>query len=309
MEINDLSNYKEIGFNTGIALGNFDGIHIGHQELIKSMVRQSKANQLVPSVLLFKKHTRSVIKSQNQRLITSLEQKIDILKKLGIKIVFLIDFDEKLMKLTGEEFIKNILLEKANTKLIIVGFDYRFGYKASGNSSYLIELGKKYNINVNVLPPVYSKKEIISSSSIRKLISLGNIKEATQVLGREYSMIGKVIRGDSRGSKLGFPTANIELVDNYVIPKNGVYMTNTIVNNKKYISATNIGYNPTFNNQNLKIETHIFNFNNNIYGEIIEIKFIDFIRDDIKFNNVKSLIKQMKLDVEWIKSQDIYLQL
>lgn len=303
MEIIDLLNYKEIRFNTGIALGNFDGIHLGHQKLIRSMVEKSKENNLVPSLLLFKRHTKAIIKSREPELITNIDQKINIAKNLGVEIICLIDFDDNLMKLTGEEFICNIILKKINTKLIVVGFDYKFGHKASGDSDYLMELGKKYNIEVEVLPAVYDDKKVISSSNIRKLISSGKIEEVTHILGREYSVMGKVINGDNRGTKLGFPTANIELLDNYVIPKNGVYMTNTIIDNKKYVSATNIGYNPTFDNKNLKFETYILDFNENIYGEMIEIKFIDFIRDDIKFNDVNSLIKQMELDIEWIKNK------
>ena len=309
MEIIELSNYKETRFNTGTALGNFDGIHSGHQELIKSMVTQSEENNFIPSLLLFKKHTKTVINPEKQSIITNINQKIKIANKLGVEIVYLINFDEKFMQLTGEEFVKNIILERMNTKLITIGFDYKFGHKASGDSNYLIELGKKFDIKVNILPPVYSNKEIISSSNIRNLISLGKIKDATQILAREYSVIGKVISGDSRGTDLGFPTANIKLINNYVIPKSGVYMTNTIVDNKKYLSATSIGYNPTFNNNDLKVETNIIDFNQNIYGKTIEIKFIDFIRDNIKFSNIASLIKQMELDIEWIKKQNSYLQL
>lgn len=303
MEIIDLSNYKEIRFHTGIALGNFDGIHLGHQKLIKAMVEKSKINNLKPALLLFKKHTKSLIKSEEPKVITSIQQKIEILKDLGVEIVYLIDFDKKLMKLSGEEFIKNIIIDKMNTKFIMIGFDYRFGYKASGNSKDLIEFGKKYSIDVKILDPVYNKREIISSSNIRNLISLGKVKEAAEILGRDYSVIGKVIKGDNRGTDLGFPTANIELIDNYIIPKNGVYMTNTIIDNKKYISATNIGYNPTFGNKNLKFETHILDFEDDIYNKTIEVEFNSFIRDDIKFNDINDLIHQMKLDIEWIKSQ------
>lgn len=303
MEIIDLSNYKEIRFHTGIALGNFDGIHLGHQKLIKAMVEKSKINNLKPALLLFKKHTKSLIKSEEPKVITSIQQKIEILKDLGVEIVYLIDFDKKLMKLSGEEFIKQIIIDKMNTKFIMIGFDYRFGYKASGNSKDLIEFGKKYSIDVKILDPVYNKKEIISSSNIRNLISLGKVKEAAEILGRDYSVIGKVIKGDNRGTDLGFPTANIELIDNYIIPKNGVYMTNTIIDNKKYISATNIGYNPTFGNKNLKFETHILDFEDDIYNKTIEVEFNSFIRDDIKFNDINDLIHQMKLDIEWIKSQ------
>lgn len=303
MEIIDLLNYKEIRFKTGIALGNFDGVHLGHQKLIKTMVKGSKENNLIPSLLLFKKHTKSVIESHEQEIITNINQKIELVKKLGVEIIYIIDFDEKLMKLKGEDFFKKIVLEKINSKFIVVGFDYKFGHKASSDSNDLIKLGKKYNVEVEVLSAIYNNKDIISSSNIRKLIKLGNMKKARSILGRNFSLIGKVIPGDSRGSKLGFPTANIELIDNYVIPKNGVYMTNTIIDGKKYISATNIGYNPTFKNKDLKFETHILDFNNNIYGKTIEIKFIDYIRDDIKFNNINDLIEQMKSDIEWIKSR------
>ncbi len=301
MEIIDLLNYNETRFNTAIALGNFDGIHIGHQQLIKTMVSKSKELGLKSSLLLFKSHTKTIVDNNKPNLITNNQQKFEIAEDLGIDIIYLLDFDEKIMKLSGEDFVKDIIIKKMNGKLVTVGFDYRFGYKASGDSKYLTELGEKYNIEVIVLSPVYKDHEIISSSRIRELIGNGNITDVSNILGRPYSIIGKVIPGKNRGNKLGFPTANIEPIDNYVIPKNGVYITYTIIDDKIYISATNIGYNPTFNEDILKIETHILDFNENIYGKTLEIQFLDFLRDDIKFENKEDLIKQMEIDIQMIK--------
>lgn len=303
MEIIDLLNYNETRYKTSIALGNFDGIHVGHQKLIKTMVSKSKELGLKSSLLLFKSHTKTIIDNSNTQMITNNDQKFNIAKELGVDIIYLIDFNERLMNLSAEEFVKNIIIDKMNGKLVVVGFDYKFGYKASGDSKYLSELGKRYDFDVIVLSPVYKDEKVISSSTIRELISSGKMVESSKILGRPYSMFGKVISGKNRGNKLGFPTANIEPTNSYIIPKSGVYMTNTIIGNKRYLSATNIGYNPTFNENTLKIETHILDFNENIYGEILNIEFIEFIRDDIKFDNTDDLITQMKNDIEWIKNR------
>ena len=301
MEIIDLSNYNETRFNTAIALGNFDGIHIGHQQLIKTMISKSKELGIKSSLLLFKSHTKAIIDKNKPSMITNNQQKFKIAEELGIDIVYLLDFDDKIMRLSGEEFVRDIIIDKMNGKLLVVGFDYRFGHKASGNSDYLIELGKKYDIDVVVLDPIYKDNQVVSSSIVRELITDGNMLEASNILGRAYSIIGKVIPGKNRGNKLGFPTANIKPIDNYVIPKNGVYMTNTIIDNKRYVSATNIGYNPTFDEDILKIETYILDFEGNIYGKTLEIEFIDFLRNDIKFQSKEALIEQMKIDIEIIK--------
>lgn len=302
MEIINLDNYYETRSGTAIALGNFDGIHLGHQELIKKMTDKGRMSGLKTSLLLFKNHTKVITSNVKPYMITNNEQKIRIAEKLNIDIVYFLDFNEKIMKLSPESFIKDIIIKQMNGKLLVAGFDYRFGHKASGDSKLLKELGNKYGIHVTILNPVQDNKKIISSSLIRKLISDGSVVEASKLLGRRYSIIGNVITGSNRGNKLGFPTANIKPIDNYVIPKTGVYATNTIIRGKKYLSATNIGYNPTFNENSLKIETYILDFKEDIYGEVLEVEFIDFIRDDIKFDNIDDLINQMNKDVELIKS-------
>lgn len=306
MEIIDLKNYKENRFNTAVALGNFDGIHRGHKDLIKSMVLNAKVMDLKPSLLLFKSHTKAILDKDSPKCITTIDQKIGIAKDLGVELIYFIDFDEKLMKLSPDEFVKSILLDKMNSKLIVVGYDYRFGYKALGDTDYLKELSHTENFKLKVLDPIKSHGIVVSSSNIRDLIREGKMEDVEANLERPYSIVGKVIKGANRGSKLGFPTANIELIDNYVIPKTGVYKTYTKVDGKMYKSATNIGYNPTFNKDNkiLKFETYIIDFNENLYGKIIEIYFKKHIRDDIKFDNVNDLIVQMKSDIKEIEKED-----
>lgn len=307
MEIIDLNNGKN-KYETAIVLGNFDGVHKGHQYLINDTIKKANKRNLKPSILLFKNHTRTITNSRrNVAILTNNEQKIDILRGLGIEVIYTIRFDENLMNLSGEEFVKSILVKKLNAKLVTVGFDYKFGHKASGDSNYLKDLGKKYGFQTNIIKPIYIDGELVSSTRIRNLIQAGKIKKAREILARPYALRGRVVKGSQRGSKLGYPTANIELLDNYIIPKSGVYASSTIIDDQNFLSLTNIGYNPTFNGENLKIENHILNFKKNIYGQSIEIQFLDFIREDIKFKTAQELIKQIELDVNYIKkTKNIY---
>lgn len=297
MEIINIENFQEDRFETAIALGNFDGVHIGHQKLIKEMVENAKAFGLKSSVLLFNNHTKTVLEGKGPKLITSLKQKYDLIESLGVEIIYTMTFNENIMKLSPEEFVNGILIEKLNCKAVAVGTDYRFGHKASGNANLLKELGIKFNFFVNIVSPMYVDDEIVSSTKIRGLISEGDIDMAKILLGRDYSIKGRVIHGKKMGSKLGFPTANIELSENYIIPKNGVYNTRTIINNKEYLSATSVGYNPTFSEDRLKIESHIIDFNENIYDKSIELVFIKYLRDEFKFDTIELLKEQMGKDI------------
>lgn len=297
MEIINIENFQEDRFETAIALGNFDGVHIGHQKLIKEMVENAKAFGLKSSVLLFNNHTKTVLEGKGPKLITSLKQKYDLIESLGVEIIYTMTFNENIMKLSPEEFVNGILIEKLNCKAVAVGTDYRFGHKASGNADLLKELGIKFNFFVNIVSPMYVDDEIVSSTKIRGLISEGDIDMAKILLGRDYSIKGRVIHGKKMGSKLGFPTANIELSENYIIPKNGVYNTRTIINNKEYLSATSVGYNPTFSEDRLKIESHIIDFNENIYDKSIELVFIKYLRDEFKFDTIELLKEQMGKDI------------
>lgn len=304
MEIIDLNNFEENIYETGIALGNFDGIHVGHQYLIKDNIKKAKDKNLKPSVLLFKNHTKTLLgnkESSKLEIITPYDQKLNILAELGIEVIYTINFDKSIMKLSPEEFVKDILINRLKAKLVTVGFDYRFGHKAAGDSEYLLFLGEKEGFQVNIIKPIYVNNEVVSSTRIRNLIKSGYIKKANNLLGRDYFIIGKVIKGKSRGSKMGYPTANLKLDNNYIIPKIGVYKTITLLDTKEYTSLTNIGYNPTFNENELKIENYILDFSGDLYNKFIEVKFVEFIRDDIKYNTTTELIKQIEKDVEYVK--------
>ncbi len=302
----ELLNVKEItGENSGtaIALGNFDGVHLGHQALIKEMIGIAQKNGYKSSVLMFENHTKSVIDGKGPSLITCMNQRYDILETLGVEIIYKMDFDKSIMNLSPEEFVSKILVDKLNVKAVVVGMDYKFGHKAAGNGQTLKDLGLKYNFKVKILDPIYMDGEIVSSTWVRKSILDGDMKQAKRLLGRNYSILGKVVQGKRIGNKLGFPTANMEPLINYVLPKNGVYSSETIVDGVKYLSASSVGYNPTFNENVIKIESHIIGFTKNIYSLNIELVFIEYLRKEIKFDNIDLLKKQILDDINRIKGK------
>lgn len=303
MEKINIQKFNEDRFETAIALGNFDGVHVGHKKLILNMVEAAKDLGLKESVLLFNNHTRGTINGKAPMCLTSNAQKEEILKNLGVQTIYTIDFNESLMKLQPEEFVRNILVDKLNTKLVVVGFDYRFGHKASGDVETLKELGNQYGFKVIVLEPIYIENIIVSSSRIRELIAEGNLELANTMLGRNYQIMGNVISGNKVGRTLGFPTANLELNSNYIVPKHGVYRTKTIVDHRTYLSATSVGYNPTFINDHVKIECHIIDFDKEIYDEIITIDFIEYLRGEIKFDNTQDLMDQIDIDIKTVISR------
>lgn len=302
MELLNIEDYNESRFGTSIALGNFDGVHLGHQALIMEMIRKSRSNGLRSSVLLFENHTKTTIDGKGPSLITSQSQKNNLVFGLGVETIYTMRFNEAVMKLQPEEFVTEILIKKLNVKAVVIGTDYKFGHKASGNSELLKELGIKYGIDVEIFDPVYVDSEIVSSTRIRESLQNGDINKATKMLGRKYSILGKVVTGKRIGNKLGFPTANIEPIINYVLPKNGVYSTKTIVDGVRYLSASSVGYNPTFREDSLKIESHIIGFSENIYDMNIELIFEEYLREEIKFDSVELLKKQILKDIIRIKS-------
>ncbi len=288
---------------TAIALGNFDGVHLGHKKIIMRMIEAAKESNLIPSILLFNTHTKAITEYKAPMCLTSKSQKENMVSKLGVEKIYNIDFDNNFMKLLPEEFVKKILVDKLNTKLVVVGFDYRFGHKASGNVETLKDLGEKYGFQVIALQPIFVDNIVVSSTKIRELISKGNFDLANRMLDRNYQIIGKVIHGNKVGRTLGFPTANIELSDDYVLPKHGVYRTKTIISDETYLSVTSLGYNPTFKNDKVKIECHIIDFSEEIYDRLIHVEFIEYLRDEIKFDKIEDLINEIDNDVKVVISR------
>lgn len=304
----DIDNFSENKHDTAVALGNFDGVHIGHQKLIRQMIDKSKELGLVSSVFMFKNHTKIQIEGIGPELICSTSQRKNILSSLGVERIFSMNFSKGIMKYSPQEFIKKILIDKLRAKLVVVGLDYRFGYKKSGDANLIKEICKKYDIEVIIIDPVKYKNEDVSSTRIRYSIKNGDMIEAENMLGRRYTIIGNVVTGKKLGKVIGFPTANIDPIENYVIPRFGVYITETVVNNISYLSITNVGINPTFENKGIKIESHILDFNNEIYNTMIEINFISYLRDEIKFSNIEELKDQIEKDILSVKQYSNHLQ-
>lgn len=279
-----------------VCLGYFDGVHLGHMKLMDKNIEISKKHGLTPSILLFKEGKKSV--KDDKSFLSSLEDKIEILSEKGIKTFCLIDFDESFMSLSPHDFIKKIIAEKLNAKAVIVGEDYSFGYKARGDISILKKYESSYGYKTFIVDfEMENDVDKISSNHLRDLIRNGKISYANSYLGRPYKVRGEVVDGEKRGRLLNFPTANLKMSFSYVLPKDGVYLTRTKLSDRLLYSLTNVGSNPTFkDSQEKKIETYIYDFNENIYGEKISVEFLKFFRPDFKFDSAESLIRQMDKD-------------
>jgi len=285
---------------TGVALGNFDGLHIGHQTLIVNLVEICKKKQLKSVVYTFRNHPKSLTDKNHQfKKIFSSEKKFNLLRELGVDYICYIEFNEEQRTLMPEQFIQKILKEKLNMGHAVVGFDYRFGYGAQGDIHLLKEFQEKYSYGLTVIEPVKIQDEVISSTSIRNFIREGNFQKANLFLGRHHSISGTVIKGKGLGKKFGIPTANISVESDLILPSYGVYFTKCIVENTIYCGITNVGNNPTVagNENAVNIETHIFDFDKDIYGKEIEIFFYQKCRDEKKYSSVDSLVKQVKQDM------------
>lgn len=297
MLIYDNKAFNEGSRNNYIALGSFDGLHLGHLSLVRKVRELAIKNGGKSIVFTFKNHPRAFINNNNLELIMTNEEKLKVLECENINVVAFKDFDENIMKISPEDFVE-WLCESYNVKGIVVGFNFKFGYKNLGDTELLEKLQKKYGYKLYIMNPYKLEDKIISSTYIRNLILDGNVKKAFRMLSRPYMLSGKVIHGKKLGRTIGFPTANLEINDKKVIPKKGVYYTNVDIEGKIFKGITSVGNNPTVNGKELTIETYILDFNNNIYEKEIKVYFIDRIRDEIKFNNIDELTKQLKKDKE-----------
>lgn len=292
---------------TYVALGSFDGLHMGHMSLIKRTIDLAKSNNAKSMVFTFKNHPLTVINAEvAPKLIMNNSTKSSILEKIGIDIVNYAIFDEDFMKITPENFITN-MVKAYNVKGIIVGFNYRFGYKNLGDIELLKDLSEELNFQLEVIPPVKINDEIISSSRIRQLISEGDIEKANYFLTRPFMLEGTVIHGNQLGRVINFPTINLDYDKKFLLPRGGVYYTAVEYCGAKYKGITNIGYNPTVKNKKLSIETHILNFNKNIYDEHVKVYFLKRIRDERKFKSLEDLSKQLEKDKRFAEAQEIYI--
>ena len=295
-----LSNLFEIKLSksTIATIGTFDGIHIGHQKILNSLARFAKENSLKSVVITFDPHPRKVINKINSiELINTIEEKKEKLKTLGIDYLIVQKFDEKFSETEANKFVE-ILKNNINIEKLIVGYDHRFGKNRNADINDLKKYGKELNFEVIEIDALEIEEVNISSTKIRSAIKDGNIRQANSYLGYNFFLGGEVVKGHSRGKELGFPTANLKIDEDKIIPKNGVYLVKSKIDHQDIYGMMNIGYNPTFNNKSKKIETHFFNLNKNLYGKIIKIELLEYIREEKRFETVDDLIQRLKLDRE-----------
>lgn len=284
-----------------IALGFFDGIHLGHQSLLTLCINDAEKNNAVSTAVLFDPHPEKVIHNlNNYYLLTPIEERIKKIKKLGIQQIIIINFNKDFQKITAENFIIKTLLQELNMGAIFVGDNYRFGFLKKGNTELIKKMANIYRFKENIVKPLtINSQHKISSTIIKRYIREGNIEKANKLLGYHYEIIGKVVHGDDRGNKvLSFPTANIVTSKDKLLPGNGVFVSLASVNGKVYKSITNIGFKPTFgkDNKKISIEVYLFNFNLNIYNDMISIRLLKRIRDEKYFSSTKGLALQIKKD-------------
>ena len=301
MKIYKNANLNKKHYNGVIAIGNFDGLHLGHQKVIKEAKQKAKKNKIPCGVMTFEPVPVMFFnnKIKNHR-INSLEQKKTQLKKLKLDFLIIVKFNKNFSTQSAEEFIKNIIFKKTKCKYLYVSKNFNFGFKRQGNIKTLKKFEKKYNFKNIVTKPFKRGNTIISSTLLRNKIRLGKIDEVNKLLNRNWSISGKVIKGQRRGRKIGFPTCNLKL-HNYIVPKLGVYAVKVKSKNFYKNGIANIGYRPTFNGQNLLLETNIFGINKNLYNKEISVSFKKFIRPEKKFRNLKYLKKQIQLDIKQAK--------
>jgi len=287
--------------NSVIAIGNFDGVHIGHKKVLNAAFKKAKKMKKKFGLLTFEPVPVMFFNKKilNHRL-DILSQKISNLKKEKLDFVIIQKFNKKFSKLNYKDFIYKILFQKIKCKFLYVSKNFKFGNKREGDVSKLKKFEKNFSYKTIITPPLKQKKKTISSTIIRKLLKSGEIKKANYLLNRKWEIIGKVIKGSQRGRKIGFPTCNI-LLKKYIIPKFGVYAVNVKINNISKKGIANIGYRPTFNGKKLLLEVNIFGIKKNLYNKNINVVFNKFIRPEKKFNNIIELKNQIKKDIKQAK--------
>ena len=285
--------------NSIILIGNFDGLHTGHQKLFNIAKNYKKKYSLKIGVLTFEPMPKMYFNDNLKNFrISSQQQKINYLNKLNVDFVITKKFDKKFSKTKSITFIKEMIGKKINPRFIFVSNNFKFGNKREGNVRELIKYEKQYNYKIIKPQPSLVKKKVISSSLIRKYLQNGKLKDANKLLKRNWSIIGKVQKGKQLGKKIGFPTANIDIKD-YILAKPGVYVVKVQkLNSLNYIRGiANLGYRPTFNGKKVLLEIHLFNFSGNLYNKYLTVEFLKFIRSEKKFKNVDQLKKQIKIDL------------
>jgi riboflavin kinase/FMN adenylyltransferase len=284
-----------------ITLGTFDGLHLGHQQIVDTVIKKSLQSGGRSFLITFDPHPRKVIPGRNDvKILSDLEEKIVILEELGLENLFVINFTEEFSRQSPEEFVEKYLVKGIGLSEVVIGYDHHFGKERDGNFKLLQDLGSKFKFTVTVVPELSVEGGTVSSTKIRNALLSGDVVKAGKMLGRNYSFKGKIVRGDGRGRKLGFPTANLSTGnEDKLIPAKGIYAAECVVENEKHFGLLSLGSRPTFHNDGDVIpEFYIFDFDRDIYDKIMQVNLVQRIRDEQKFDSVEKLIVQMKKDEE-----------
>ena len=285
---------------TIVTIGTFDGIHVGHQKILKDLIKTAKKEGKKSVLLTFFPHPRMVLQKDNKiLLLNTIKEKSSLLEKMGLDYLIIHPFSREFSRLTALEFVRDILVNKLNTSRLIIGYDHHFGKNREGNIHQLKEYSLLYDFKVEEIPAQDIDDVSVSSTKIRTALKDGNLKTANNYLGYHYMLNGTVVSGKKLGGTIGFPTANLEIKEPYkLVPKTGVYIIKTHINTVLYTGIMNIGFNPTVLGKHQTIEAHLFDFNEDLYGKEIMIEFIYFLREEHKFKSIEELVVQLNIDKE-----------
>lgn len=281
-----------------VTIGTFDGVHIGHQKILEQLVATAKKENANSVLLTFFPHPRMVLQKDNSiKLINTINERIEILEKTGLDYLIIHPFDKEFSRLSALDFVRNILVSHINTSKLIIGYDHRFGKNREGNFEQLQDFGHTYDFEVLEIPAQDINNISISSTKVRNALLESDIKKANRYLGYHFSLTGKVVSGKQLGNTIGYPTANIEVAEDYkLIPQKGAYLVSSEIDGILYYGMMNIGVRPTVNGINETIEVHFFDFDQNIYGKTLKIEILDFLRNEQKFDSVTALKEQLHQD-------------
>ncbi len=293
-------------FSTSATIGIFDGVHIGHRRILSLLRKDAREKGISSCVITFHPHPQKVLRGIDVPLIVPLKERFRLLEKEGVDVTVCYSFTKKFASVQAEDFVRDMLVGRLGIRTIFVGPDFFFGRNREGNINLLEAMGKTYNFEIRRVEPALLDGEVISSTTIRKLIEEGMVREAARFLSYSFSIEGTVKEGERRGRKLGFPTANID-TEWELLPKKGVYVTWAHLGGERFESITNVGVRPTFGYNQLLVETHIIDFKGDVYGKPIRIEFIDKLRDETRFESIDALVEQISRDVK--RTKEIFSEL
>jgi riboflavin kinase/FMN adenylyltransferase len=284
-----------------LALGNFDGVHLGHQAIFHRVIARAKHIGGTSMVFTFEPHPLQVLAPEKAPpLLTTYEQKMRLIAALGIVVGIRVPFTEQFARQEPIAFVRDVLCQRLGIHDVVVGYDFRFGHRRAGTVAFLQEQAANFGYQVTVIPAIMQDGTVVSSSNIRRFLQQGQVEQAARLLGRYYAIEGPVVEGFRRGMQLGFPTANVRPI-NAIVPHQGVYAVRVEWDQRLYPGVANVGYNPTFGNQALSVEAHLFDVEANLYGATVRVEFLQRIRDERKFASVEELVAQIACDAQYAR--------